>query len=115
MKRQIINASTELERSNLSFDFSWRDDYDWSTIEDIAWEALEPYEVLGLDIISMTEQYDGYDHEYPNVSQCNVTFEHDDYDYTTAASVEDKIEFKLAECLARNGMALEGLSFESID
>lgn len=109
MKRQIINASTELAHSNLSFDFSWQDDYDETAVADLAYEALEPYEVLGIDWVSMTDQYDGYNPEYPNVSQCDITFEHDG-NYN-ARYIEDT----LALGLDAMGMALEGLQFDSID
>lgn len=73
----------------------------------------------------MTEQYDGYDTVYENVSQCNITFNWFDnsiYDtnswnntYKTAQNFEKLVEKRLEKGLANLGMCLEGLSFQSIE
>lgn len=108
MKRYI--KSSESHQSNLSFDFSWRGDtYDEFAVLDVAEAALSPFECLGSQFLSMTEQYDGYDTMYENVSQCNITFEHDGY-YNP-----DKIERSIAHNLETLGMCLERIDFQSID
>ena len=110
MKRYIKSNSDIQYESNLSFDFSWKGNtYDELSVEQVAEDALDPYECAGYEFISMSEQYDGYEHIYPNVSQCNITFIHDgNYD-------ADAIETKLEDGLEKLGMCLEGMDFQSID
>ena len=108
MKRYI--RSTTEYRSNLSFDFSWPgDSYNELAVERVAEDALEPFECAGSDFLSMTEQYDGYDPMYENVSQCNITFIHDGH--YNAKEIENRLE----DSLVNLGMCLEGLDFQSID
>ena len=109
MKR-YVKSSTEEHQSNLSFDFSWAGNtYDKSAVEQVAEDALDPYVCAGYDFVSMSVQYNGYEHMYPNVSQCNITFIHDgNYD-------ADAIETKLENGLEKLGMCLEGLDFQYID
>lgn len=106
MKR-YIKSSNEVQ-SNLSFDFSWPDDYDEMTVLDVAEAALEPYPIEGYEFISMNEQYDGYDKAYDNVSQLNVTFTHD------GAYDGEAIESKLDDGLSKLGLSLEGVDFQSL-
>ncbi len=118
MKR-YIKASEEME-SNLSFDFSYKGDtYDRYAVESIAEDALEPYECVGFDFVPMTEWYTGYNTKYPNISQCNVTFIHDDYsnagDYKRASDFIKQVERKLQIGLVELGVSLEGMDIHSID
>lgn len=109
MKRYVKSNTYDERQSNLSFDFSWSDKYSEIDIEEAVSDALSPYDYSGIDFVSMTDQYKGYNTTYPQVSQCNITFIHD-------GKYNPKlIERALSRNLEELGFALEGIDFHSID